>query len=428
MVIVAVAVWFALAAVVLCAWPRFGRTGVPLLALAFALLQQLIFSTVPDSAFLTFRYAANIAAGHGAVFNIGEYVEGYTNFAWLVLVTLPKALFGADIVTGAVVLSSACALGCVLLAGRFSRLAAVLTAAVSGLAAYECAGTETPLFVLLVLAVGYALTTRHPLAAGVLTALAVMTRPDGLILAGAAVLWLVLGAARRRSTWWAPVGYLLGALVLVVPWLVWRTTYYEKLSGWPALHASFPAYAFLGATLAAVVVGRLLEQHRKPSPTPRATRRWAPVVALLLCAVSFPFAAYQRPGVLDWRSRLAETAEISDWLATRLPPGSIISTGGGGALAYGVGTRLTVVTPHRDDEDYEFVVSLQEPALTITGLGYSARQQCDLDPAYAGLYAVATFLRQGAHEWVTVYPREDQATALIKRLDQDPRLSYVPCP
>lgn len=431
MVIVAVVVWFVLAAVVLLTWPRFGawRTGVPLLALAFALLQQLIFATIPDSAFETFRYAANIAAGHGAVFNVGEYADGYSNFAWLIVVTLPKALFGADIVTGAVVLSSACALGCVLLAGRFGRLAAMLTAAASGLAAYECAGTETPLFVLLVLAVLYALRTRHPLAAGVFAALATMTRPDGLVLAAAAGLWLVLGAARHRWGWGAPTGYVLGGLVFVVPWLAWRATYYgHSPASWPGMHPSFTAYAFGVAALAAVAVSLLLEHHRRPSPVPRRTTRWAPVVALALCAVSLPLAASHRPDVLELRSRLAQTAEISDWLATSLPPGSIISTSGGGALAYGVGNRLFVVDPWAGTNDYEFVVSLHQPALAVAGVGYSASQQCELDPAYAGLYEVATFLREGAREWITVYPRDDQAAALIARLDEDPRLAYVPCP
>jgi hypothetical protein len=431
LVIVAVAVWFVLAVLVLLTWPRSGawRTGVALLAFAFALLQQLTFATVPDSAFVTFRYAANIAAGHGAVYNIGEYVEGYSNFAWLVLVSLPKALFGADIVTGAVVLSSACALGCVLLAGRFGRVAGLLTAAASGLAAYGCAGTEAPLFVLLVLAVLYALKTRHPLAAGVLAALAVLTRPDGLVLAALAGLWLTFLAARHRTSWGAPAGYLLGGLVLVVPWLSWRATYYEQSSAsWPTLHPSFSTYAFLVAALAAVAIAQLLAHHRHPSPNPRRATRWAPVAALVLCAASLPFAANQHADVLASRSRHAQEAEISDWLATRLPPGAIISTGGGGALAYGVGARLFVITRGVGNDDYEFVASLRQPALAITAVGYSRRQHCEADPAYVGLYEVATFLREGSREWITVYPREDQAAALIERLDKDPRLVYVPCP
>ena len=40
-----------------------------------------------DDAFISFpsRYAQNLAAGNGLVFNVGERVEGYTNFLWVIL-------------------------------------------------------------------------------------------------------------------------------------------------------------------------------------------------------------------------------------------------------------------------------------------------------------------------------------------------------
>ncbi len=36
-----------------------------------------------DDAFISFRYARNLLEGHGLVFNPGEYVEGYSNFLWV---------------------------------------------------------------------------------------------------------------------------------------------------------------------------------------------------------------------------------------------------------------------------------------------------------------------------------------------------------
>jgi hypothetical protein len=36
-----------------------------------------------DDAYISLRYAANWAAGHGLVFNLGERVEGYSNFLWV---------------------------------------------------------------------------------------------------------------------------------------------------------------------------------------------------------------------------------------------------------------------------------------------------------------------------------------------------------
>ena len=38
---------------------------------------------ITDDAFISFRYVRNLLDGHGLVFNPGEYVEGYTNFLWI---------------------------------------------------------------------------------------------------------------------------------------------------------------------------------------------------------------------------------------------------------------------------------------------------------------------------------------------------------
>ena len=45
-----------------------------------------------DDAFISFRYARNMVDGHGLVFNAGEYVEGYTNFAWTLLMAAGMGL------------------------------------------------------------------------------------------------------------------------------------------------------------------------------------------------------------------------------------------------------------------------------------------------------------------------------------------------
>jgi len=385
-----------------------------LLVLAFALIAQLLFATIRDDAFITFRYADNIAAGHGAVFNLGERVEGPADFLWLVLVTLPKALFGLDVATVALVLSTTCVLGCVVLAyqlgGRFGLLAAVLTAGFSGLAAYGLAGTEMPLFVLLVLAVAHAVKTRHPMVAGVLAALAMMTRPEGIALVGLAGLWLAVRAARRLVSWWAPVGFVLGMLVFAAPWLVWRSTYYDQaVTTRPVVPFSVASYGFLLATLAAVGVAVVCEVRARPSPTPRRGPLAVATVALAVCALSLPISAAASHGVSDRRAQLAETTEIGSWLADHLPPGSVIGTGGSLALAYAVGSRLVVTDKVRG-----------RPVL----IGYATTKDC----TQSGGYLAATFRRAETGAWVTVYPRDDQFRQLVQLLDDDPRLTYVPCP
>ena len=49
-----------------------------------------------DDAYISFRFARNLVRGHGLVFNVGERVEGYTNFLWTVISAIPMALGHAD--------------------------------------------------------------------------------------------------------------------------------------------------------------------------------------------------------------------------------------------------------------------------------------------------------------------------------------------
>jgi len=49
-----------------------------------------------DDSFISFRYAENFLDGHGLVYNIGERVEGYTNFLWVMVLALLTWLTGAS--------------------------------------------------------------------------------------------------------------------------------------------------------------------------------------------------------------------------------------------------------------------------------------------------------------------------------------------
>ena len=57
----------------------------------YIVLHILRYNFVSDDAFISLRYAANLLAGHGLVFNPGERVEGFTSPLW----TLLLAGFGA---------------------------------------------------------------------------------------------------------------------------------------------------------------------------------------------------------------------------------------------------------------------------------------------------------------------------------------------
>ena len=66
--------------------------SVPWLLLLVWLTSVAWFLT--DDAFISFRYVRNLLEGHGLVFNPGEYVEGYTNFLWILELAALWGLFG----------------------------------------------------------------------------------------------------------------------------------------------------------------------------------------------------------------------------------------------------------------------------------------------------------------------------------------------
>ena len=133
----------------------------------FAAVGVHFLNFTPDDVFITLRYAENLAAGQGAVFNPGERVEGFSNPIFLVwLAALHSLLHSPERMTFAAKLTG-------LLAGLLALLAMALLArrdpeapehwgvppllcGLSGyLAFWAGSGMETGLHVLLVvLAVG----------------------------------------------------------------------------------------------------------------------------------------------------------------------------------------------------------------------------------------------------------------------------------
>lgn len=230
-----------------------------------------------DDAYITFRYARNFVLGRGLVWNPGEAVEGYTNFLWTLFMA---AAIRLDISpeTAAPVLSILCDLAVLALllpaARRLAPAEARWTALIAlGLLAlnrswnvWATGGLETRLFTLLTFAGLYCLllaplsgdgsgTTaagsgrnRHTgrltpltwqLLGATLLGLGALTRPDGLLLFGMAMIALAVerrgellafGDWRRRV--FPAVRELaltsLPFLVIVGGHLIFRLAYYGR--------------------------------------------------------------------------------------------------------------------------------------------------------------------------------------------------------
>ncbi len=228
------------------------------------------FDYTSDDAYISYRYARNLTDGVGLVWNPGEHVEGYTNFAWTALLAALHKL-GADLIDTGRWLGFGFAVAA--LAGTYALtrsmlsvreavtgaeassndhgpagLAAMLLLAASGpFALWAFAGLETSMFATLVL--GAALLHiredrggAQPLS-GVVWAFACMTRPDALLLFGvSAMAKAVRCVVRLRDntpgTPWATtlddevqhlVVWIAGFAVLFAPYFLWRYLTYDHI-------------------------------------------------------------------------------------------------------------------------------------------------------------------------------------------------------
>jgi hypothetical protein len=223
-----------------------------LTALAFAGAWRLAW--VCDDAYVSLRYARNLAHGLGLVYNAGERVEGYTNFLWTLLLGAAAALGARAPDSLAVPVAAAMALGLfcfgllgLLLAAVSRRLFGTrgrlhLPVAAGCLLLNEQArswatgGLETSLLALLVLA-GFGLfilrrSAAWSLAAGAAFAAATLTRPDAALLYGAVLLhWALLTRRRPQRRLWLRDGAALLAplFLLLLPYGLWRLGYYGQL-------------------------------------------------------------------------------------------------------------------------------------------------------------------------------------------------------
>jgi len=66
-------------------WQRAANAIAGIAVLAWFARNVAHWRFLGDDAFISFRYARNLAEGHGLVWNVGEAVEGYTNFLWVLL-------------------------------------------------------------------------------------------------------------------------------------------------------------------------------------------------------------------------------------------------------------------------------------------------------------------------------------------------------
>jgi hypothetical protein len=205
-----------------------------------------------DDAFVSFRYAENLAHGRGLVFNPGERVEGYSNPTFTLLLALPALLgvsrFELGLLWTAKSITLACALGTLWVIARAAPratgstwgawpLGAILLATSMVHLMWSVGALEGPLLgLLLVLCATQWLheVERAPVPSrfdwsALWLALAALTRPEPVVLVAPLLALRVAfwptrdGRARR-----AHVRYLLTFAAPYLAYLAFRLAYYGK--------------------------------------------------------------------------------------------------------------------------------------------------------------------------------------------------------
>lgn len=207
--------------------------------------------TVRSDAFISFRYARNLIEGHGLVFNPGEYVEGYSNFLWVLELAGLWKVFGWRPEQAALWLSMACTAGTLAAMlwwvarlpgvphrGAVAWMALGLVCSSTNFATWTPGGgMETRQFTLFVTLAVVGLTLyparrRALLGVSLSLAAAALTRPEGPLFAACCFGWYVVqwraDIDRWRRDWRDAAWLIVPFVVLVMAHYLFRYAYYGE--------------------------------------------------------------------------------------------------------------------------------------------------------------------------------------------------------
>jgi hypothetical protein len=296
---------------------------------AFRIGDEIFFSLL-DDAMISMRFAKNLAAGHGLVWNAGlEHVEGYSNFLWTALMAVPHMLplppskvSLVVMVAGALILlAHALVAGAIAreLAPEDDRFAPVLAMAAVAfsypLVFWTLRGMEVGLQALLIdvaVLTWFRLPGRASWRHAVLLCLLgiiPLVRDDGLVSAGLIALFAMAAAFERRAWPWL-VAIALAVAVPKAAHFLFRlqyygdilpNTYYLKMTGAPAIER-----LRLGVVVAAEMSLRTLVIPLGLLLTAAIVTRWRilrdrrPALLLAIFFANFAYSVYVGGDVWDW--------------------------------------------------------------------------------------------------------------------------------
>jgi arabinofuranosyltransferase len=245
---------------------RLGATlaGLALAAVLHAVALFYIGHGFVDDSFIFFRYAENLASGHGFSWNVGEPpVEGHSSFLWLFLLAGIYRATGIELPTLAFWLGIAGSFTALLLTWRLARqclsvrhqhlavLAPITLAASPLLARHAINGLETSLAILFYLAVSLlwaATKIERPASAailGIVTFIGLLIRPDSPAFSVPGSVLAILFAVRTHGVavkHFAAFGISFASSVTA--FLLWKLVIFGAVLPLPALIKFSPAQLY----------------------------------------------------------------------------------------------------------------------------------------------------------------------------------------
>ena len=228
-----------------------------------------------DDSFISYRYARNWVEGFGLVWNPGERVEGITNLLWTATLAgcmklgmaAPVAGHWLGLFGGLALFASVTSLATAGVPQRVSWIAGLAPLVVlssPALPYFGTSGMETLAFVALIVGALAAHARSQRGLATLLLCLTIIMRPDGAIVAGVVLGFILLedGIFEPRS--WKPalifvaVGLLLTAFRIAYYGSPVPNTFYAKVGGVPLETALVAVRSYLVEAPAFLVVPALL--------------------------------------------------------------------------------------------------------------------------------------------------------------------------
>ena len=217
---------------------------VLLFCIAFLLFQAVVFENTWDDAYISYRYSRNFVENNGLVYNIGERVEGYTTFLWVMIIGLIGKT-GLDIPTIGKVMSMLFGLATLIVTyfiglslGKKYYTAALLCALFLAIridfGVHYQSGMETSLHAF-ILSLAYLIYLKNKrrllIPLGILAGLLQLVHPEGIIFTVAFIITELMdtpgGAFKIRLK---NIGlFILPVGLIVISHLVWRYFYYGDL-------------------------------------------------------------------------------------------------------------------------------------------------------------------------------------------------------